>query len=39
MARRFYVRPRSDKAHFAHTADKTRLVNTGIVVPRGGIRL
>lgn len=37
--KRYNPNPKSDRRYFANTADKTRLVNTGAVVPRGGIRL
>lgn len=37
MATRFSVgSPRSDRRYFRATADRTRMVNTTVSVPRGG---
>jgi len=30
---------RADKSFFTHTAKRTKLLNTGVVMTRGGIRL
>lgn len=37
--KRYATKSKSDRRYFASSADKTKLVNTGAVVPRGGIRL
>ena len=37
--KRYNPHPKSDRRYFAKSADRTKLVNTGAVVPRGGIRL
>ena len=39
MPKRYNPSPSVDRKYFRDTADKTKLVNTGVVVPRGGIRL
>lgn len=37
--KRYNPSPGRDARYFSRTADRTRLVNTGVVVPRGGFRL
>lgn len=37
--KRYNPNPKADSRYFARSADRTKLVNTGMVVPRGGIRL
>lgn len=37
--KRYATKSKSDRHYFARSADRTKLVNTGAVVPRGGIRL
>lgn len=39
MARRKGVNPRSDQRYFSRTANKTKALNLGHIIPRGGIRL
>lgn len=37
--RRHSVNASRDRRAFSRTADRTKTVNTGLIVPRGGIRL
>lgn len=34
-----YLAPKNDHAYFTHTAKKTKDINLGVKVMRGGIRL
>ena len=39
MPKRYNPDPSADRKYFRRTADTTKAVNTGLIVPRGGIRL